>query len=76
MKPISVYVAEEDYRSFKALAARRGKPVAELIRQAMAAFLERERPEGRPLGEIPPHPSGRLLRGWTREELFDEMLER
>ncbi len=76
MKPISVHVTEEDYRGFKALAARRGRPVAELLREAMAEYLSRERPTGRTLNDIPAHESGRMLRGWTRSDLFDEMLDR
>jgi len=76
MKPISVHVAEDDYRDFKLLAALRGRPVAELLREAMAAYLSRERPTGRTLSAIPAHDSGKMLRGWTRSELYDEMLER
>jgi hypothetical protein len=76
MKPISVHVAEDDYRSFKALATLRDRPVAELIREAMAVYLQRESQTSRSVLEIPPHPSGKMLRRWTRGELYDEMLER
>lgn len=76
MKPISVHVAEEDYRSFKVLAARRGRPVAELLREAMAEYLRRQNLTGRSLAEIPAHDSGRMLKGWSRDEVFDEMLEK
>lgn len=76
MRAISVHVAEDDYRSFKVLAAHRGRPVAALLREAMAAYLRDEAPAGIALSEIPAHESGRMLRGWTRDELFDEMLER
>lgn len=76
MKPISVHVAEDDYQNFKVLAALRGRPVAELLREAMAAYLVHERPTGRPLQDIPAHDSGKMLEGWTRSELLDEMLER
>ena len=76
MKAISVHVAEDDYRRFKLLAAMKGRPVAELIREAMSAFLHRERMTGRPLTEIPAHDSGPMLEAWTRAEVFDEMLEK
>ncbi len=75
MKPISVHVAEDDYRSFKALATLRHRPVAELIREAMRVYLKRESRTSRSVLEIPPHPSGKMLRRWTRSELYDEMLE-
>ncbi len=75
MKPISVHVAEDHYQSFKTLAALRNRPVAELIREAMAAYLKRESRTPRSVLDIPPHPSGRMLRRWSRSELFDEMLD-
>ena len=75
MKPISVYLSERAYQDMKSLAAERGRPVAELIRQAMDEYLQRER-LGRPsLLDRPGHESGRLLRPWTRSEVADEMLE-
>jgi ribbon-helix-helix CopG family protein len=74
MRPISVHVDDEDYRHPKALADRSGRPVAELIRDAMAEYLAHREGEGSLL-EIEPHPSGALLRTWNREELFDEMLD-
>jgi hypothetical protein len=72
MRPISVHVEEADYEELKALAARSGRPVAELIRQAMADYVEghRERPSVR---DIPPLEGGRRIRRWTREEIYDEM---
>lgn len=76
MKPISVHVAEDHYRDFKALATLRGRPVAELIREAMAAYLKRENRTSRSVLDVPPHQSGKMLQDWTRSELYDEMLER
>ncbi len=75
MKAISVHVAEDHYRSFKALAALSKRPVAELIREAMAAYLKQERRSPKSVLDIPPHPSGPMLRAWTRSELYDEMLD-
>ncbi len=76
MRPISVHVAEDDYQRFKALAALRERSIAELIREAMASYLERQRRSRQSVLGIPPHPSGEMLRGWTRSELYDGMLER
>ncbi len=76
MKPISTHVSESDYQELKSVAARSDRPVADLIRQAMAEYLERHRRAGRPLRQIPPHDSGRLLEPWSRSELLDEMLTR
>lgn len=76
MKPISLHVEDEDYRRFKSLADRLHRPVAELIRDAMAEYLERRGRRKGSIFDLAPHPSGRLLRPWTREELLDEMLER
>ena len=73
-KPISVHVSDEHYSSFKALAARRRQPVAELIRQAMSDYLEHETQASISLCELPAHPSGRLLEPWTRAELMEEMI--
>ena len=75
MKPISVHVDDEVYRSLKTLAEQTGRPVAELIREAMSQYLDRKVGRGPSLFDLRPHQSGSLLRGWNREELLDEMME-
>ena len=75
MRAISVHVEEQEYQRFKSLARIEGRPVAALIRQAMSDYLEREGSPGRSILDIPAHRSGKLLRGWTRSELYDEMLD-
>jgi hypothetical protein len=75
MKTISLHVPEQAYEELKSIAARRQQPVAELIRQAMDDYLQRERRLGRSLLDLPPHPSGPLLEPWTREDLMDEMMD-
>ena len=74
MKAVSIHLAESSYQEMKSLAARRGRPVAELIRQAMEEYLSREQGRGGSLLEVVPHESGKMLRGWDRAELLDEML--
>ena len=73
MKPISIHVAEGPYQELKSMAARFGRPVSELIRQAMAEYLQRERRSRRSMRDLPAHDSGKLLSGWTRSGLLDEM---
>jgi hypothetical protein len=75
MRAISVHVEDEDYQRLKSLAAREGRPVAVLIRQAMADYLDREGRSGRSILDIRPHKSGKLLRSWTRAEIYDEILD-
>lgn len=76
MKPISLHVQEDTYRDLRSLAERTGRPVAELIREAMSEYLTRRQGHGGSIFELPPHPSGAQLRGWNREELLDEMYGR
>jgi predicted transcriptional regulator len=75
MKSISVHLHEKAYQEMKALAAQRGRPVAELLRQAMDEYLERERGKGGSILERAGHESGRLLEVWTRDDIFEEMLD-
>ena len=74
MKPISVYADEDEYDRLKSLAAQLDRPVAELIREAMSDYLARRSGRGASLLDLPAHPSRRLLRPWSRDELVDEML--
>ena len=74
MRRISLHVEDEVYRDLKSIAERTGRPVAELIRDAMSEYLSRRVGTGGSIFDLPPHESGAMLRGWTREELLDEML--
>jgi len=76
MKAISVHVSEEPYQEMKSLARRRGVPVAQVLRQAMHEYLERENRTGGSVLDLPPHDSGRLRKRWNRSDLLDEMRER
>jgi len=75
MKPISVHVDDNDYRDLKSLAQRTGRPVAELIREAMAEYLGQRMGRRGSIFDVPLHNGGSLLKPWTREELMDEMLD-
>lgn len=76
MKSISTHVSPQAYERFRVLASRRGRSVAELIREAMDAYLAEERQQGPSLRDIPARRSGRLKKKWTRAELVDEMRHR
>lgn len=76
MKAISLHVAAHTYQEFKSIAARTNRPVADLIREAMAQYVESRRRTARSVLDIPPHPSGTLRRKWTRAEIVDEMIRR
>jgi hypothetical protein len=73
MKPFSLHVSAEAYSAFKALANRRGQPVAALIREAINEYLAREAGRRISLFDLAPQPSGPLLEPWARSELLDEM---
>jgi predicted DNA-binding protein len=42
MKRISVYISEQQYERFQALAESYGQPYAELIREALNRYLRQE----------------------------------
>jgi hypothetical protein len=77
MKTISVSVSEDDYEYFRMFASRQGRPIAQLLRDAMShyrATVLAERPRltdlpvlsgHRPISPLPP-----------REELYDEIFAR
>ena len=76
MRVISVHVAEEPYQRLKSLAAREGRPAAELVREAMQDFLTRADSAAHSLLEVPAHDAGKAKGAWTRAGLLDEMLRR
>lgn len=75
MKVISVHVDEREYEALKAIAARQKRPVAALIRESIARTT-REAAGAVSIFDLPPIDAGRQLSTWTRDEIFDEMIER
>jgi hypothetical protein len=73
MKSISLTVDEDDYESFRVLAASRKRSIAQLIREAMAAY-RRQLDQRGPLVDLPVlaghRPTGPLP---TRADLYDEV---
>jgi|GEM_PF-1258353 len=76
MKLISLHVDEDIYRGLQSLAERTGRPVAELIREAIAGYTAGHRRASGSLFALEPHPSGALRAPWTRAEFLDETLDR
>jgi len=76
MKVISLHVAEDSYQELKSLAKSRGRPVADLVREAMTEYVAREQRSAGSVLDLKPHASGGLLKTWSRSELLDEMVER
>ena len=76
MKTISVAILEPDYEAFRQAAQKEGRPIAQLIREAMALY-RRERLELNPrLTDLPVLPGPRPLRGMpTRPEIYDEIYD-
>ncbi len=48
MEKTTVYLHKADYRRLKALAKEAGRPVAELVREAVAEYAARHGPAARP----------------------------
>lgn len=74
MKAISVSVSEDDYEEFRRVAEQEGRPIAQLIREAMAMYRELRLQQKPRLAELPRlighKPVGALP---SRSELYDEI---
>lgn len=74
MKTISVAISEPDYEAFRRAAARQGRPIAQLIREAMATYRAERLHEPTPLRDLPVlvghRPSGPLP---ERADVWDEI---
>lgn len=76
VKVISLHVDERVYAELKARAHAQNRPVAQLVREAMEAWLlEHPTPE-RSVLDIEPIDVGAPLRPFDRDEVADEMYGR
>ena len=77
MRKISVAVSNEDYEAFREAARRARRPIAQLIRDAMAFYRQEQLDRRTPLEDIPVlaghRPTGPLP---TRSEIYDEIFGR
>ena len=73
MKTISISVDEVEYANFRRAARAQNRPIAQLIREAMAEYREKlqSRTPLTQLTVLSGHQPRRALP--TREELYDEM---
>ena len=75
MKAISIHVPEQSLGRFRVLSRQTGRPVAELIREAMDRYLEAR--TGRDsIFDLPAHDSGEFSElSISRSLVWDEMRE-
>ncbi len=76
MKTITINVSEVVYQLFQSFGKKRGRPTAELIREAMERYLE-ENIEGRSsvLSFIPLELGSVRPDGLEMDDLFEEMID-
>ena len=77
MRTISVTISEDDYQAFRLASKHQKRPIAQLIRDAMACF-RKERLEARPrLAELPRLLGHRSLTAPpSRFQVYDEIATR
>jgi len=74
MRTISVAVSETDYEAFRRAADRQGRPIAHLIREAMAVYRAERLRERTRLTHFPVLVGHRQVAPLpSREELWDEV---
>lgn len=77
MKTISLSVSELDYEAFRRAARNLGRPIAQLIREAMARYRAEELEPRPPLRDLPVLAGPRLRTALpSRAELYDEIFSR
>jgi hypothetical protein len=77
MRTISLGVLEEDYDAFKEAARRQGRPVAQLIREAMALYRSQQLERRTRLEDLSVLPGHRPIAPLpTRDEIYDEVFDR
>lgn len=77
MKTISVAVSEIDYEYFREAAREQGRPIAQLIREAMSHYRQEKLELRERLVDLPLLPGHRALGPLPeRHDLYEEMLER
>ena len=73
MKLISIKVSEKAYAEIKEYAQHRGRPVAEVIRDAMDYYIDRQVHTAKTLRRMPTVSGPKLKKRWTKEEIETEM---
>ena len=74
MKTISVGVLDADYESFRQASRTQGRPIAQLIREAMALYRREHIEQRTPLRDVPTLAGHRPVADLPqRDELYDEI---
>jgi hypothetical protein len=74
MKTISVGVLDADYESFRQASTAQGRPIAQLIREAMSLYRREHIERRTPLRDVPTLAGHRLVADLpARDELYDEI---
>jgi len=77
MKTISVAISSADYDAFKRAGKAQGRPVAQLIREAMALYRVERLEAKSPLTDLPVLPGHRASGDLpSRETVWDEVFDR
>jgi predicted transcriptional regulator len=74
MKTTTISLPDEVLDRLRSEARKRGTSMAQVMRRALEEHLRMASPTAS-LRDVPKHRGGRLLRPWSREEVFDEMLD-
>lgn len=76
MKPVTIYFQEIQYLMYQELAKQQGKKAAELIREAMGEYLERQASIKKKHSEWAPVSLGGIKDGgdWISKDFQDELL--
>ena len=76
-KPISLAVSIQDYAAFQEAAEAQGRPVAQLIREAMSVYRAEHLERRRPLRELPRLVGHRAVKPLpSRAQTYDEVFQR
>ena len=74
MKTISVGVLDTDYDSFRQASKAQGRPIAQLIREAMSLYRQDHIERRTPLRAVPTLAGHRLVADLpARDELYDDV---
>ena len=81
MKTISVGIVDSDYESFRRASKAQGRPIAQLIREAMALYRREHLEQRTPLRDVPVLVGHCLVtdlpdRSDLYDEVFPDVLER
>lgn len=75
MKPLTLYVSDEVYSSYQAIAVKQGTKAAALIREAMNSYLSEKLQKKKTLDDFKSFDSGELKIDFINDDFRGEMLD-